>query len=148
MKRLIIKESQLKVIKDYILETIDPEEAYTKSNSLQTVIDGRRNIGFIGTLYDKLEDYIDIIQKAGLKIIKVKQPNDKEAIIFYRDGYGEDAERLNKIARRNNGYLPINTPEETYEIGILLGYHPEKVKEFVLQKFKDFKFTKKIDIYK
>lgn len=140
MKRLIIKESQLKIIENYILETIDPSEAYTSPNSLQTVIDGKRCVGFIGVLFDNLDDYINIAQEAGLKIIKVKQPKEKEAIIFYRKGCEQDAERLNKIAIRNNGYLPINTPEETYEIGILLGYHPEKVKEFVLEKFPDFKF--------
>lgn len=141
MKRLIITESQLKVIKEHILEDIDPSEAYRNPESLQTVINGSRCVGFIATLSDSLEDYIEKAKIAGLKIIMVDQPSrGKQAMIFYRDGCEEKAQQLFDIARKNNGFLPVNNPEETYEIGILLGYYPQKVKEFVMDKFPDYKF--------
>jgi len=141
MKRLIITESQLKVIKEHILEDIDPSDAYRNPESLQTVINGNRCVGFIATLYDSLEDYIKKATEAGLKIIMVDQPlRGKKAIIFYRSGCEDKAQQLFNIARKNNGFLPINTPEETYEIGILLGYNQQKVKEFVMDKFPSYKF--------
>lgn len=134
MAKLIITERQYKLIKEYVEETIEPEEATNHSISLQTVIDGKRGVGFYGGA--TREDYNNL-KKSGLKYIQI---GANRAYVFYRDGYEEEAMRLAKIARKNRGYLPINTPEETYEIGILLGYNPKKVEKFVLNKFPYFKF--------
>ena len=141
MKRLIITESQLKTIKKHVLETIDPKEAYQNPSSLQTIIDGKRCVGYIAVLHDRLEDYTDAAKKAGLKVIFVDQPTrNKKAAIIYREECFEDAQKLLKIATDNQGFLPIKDPQETYEIGILLGYHQKNVKEFVIDKFPDYKF--------
>lgn len=142
MAKIIISERQYNVIREHLLETIEPEEAYRDEAAVQTVIDGKRNVGFLATYYDDAKPLLARAKKAGLKVISMLQTSHKgsSANIIYRDGSEEEAMRLAKIARKNGGYLPIETPEETYEIGILLGYNPEKVKEFVLKKFPDFKF--------
>ena len=62
------------------------------------------------------------------------------AFVFYREGFEEQASQLAKIARKNAGYLPVDLPEETYVVGILLGYNKEDVKKFVLRHFPHFKF--------
>jgi hypothetical protein len=142
MAKIIITERQYNLIKEHISEEIDPNEAYRDEGAVQTVIDGKRDVGFLATYYADAEALLHKAKKVGLKVISMPQSSHKwsSANIIYRDGSEEEAMRLAKIAKRNGGYLPINTPEETYEIGILLGYYPEKVKEFVLDKFPDFKF--------
>lgn len=134
MAKLIITESQYNRLIDKIKEDIDPEEALNHNNALQTVINGKRDVGFFGGATK--QDFNNLI-KSGLKYIKVGKNN---AYVFYRDGSEENAQMLASIARKNDGYLPTKTPEETYVIGILLGYHKEKVKNFVEKKFPEFKF--------
>ena len=141
MAKIIITERQYKLIKEHLLEDIDPSEAYTDKSAVQTVINGKRNVCFLATYYEDAKVLLSDAKKAGLKVISMPQSkHNSNANIIYRDGFEEEAMRLAKIARRNNGYLPVDTPEETYEIGILLGYYEEKVKEFVLDKFPNFKF--------
>lgn len=144
MAKLIITERQYKLIKEYIEEAIDPSEAYNELNALQTVIDGKRGVSFLVIYNKETKLLFDKAIKVGLKHISIPQREGSFgktiANVIYRKGYEDEAMRLAKIARKNDGYLPVNTPEETYEIGILLGYNPEKVKEFVLKKFPDFKF--------
>lgn len=142
MAKLIISERQFKLIKEHLAEEIDPDEAYRDEGAVQTVIDGKRNVGFLATYYADAEALLAKAKEAGLKVISMPQTSHKgsSANVIYRDGSEEEAMRLAKIARKNGGYLPIETPEETYEIGILLGYYPDKVKEFVKDKFPDFKF--------
>ena len=144
MAKIIISERQYNVIKQHIKEEIDPSEAYHDEAAVDTIINGKRGVGFLAVYYDKAKVLLQKALDAGLKVISIPQEGGmvKSSIanIIYRKGYEEEAQKLFKIAKRNGGYLPVNTPEETYEIGILLGYYPEKVKEFVLKKFPDFKF--------
>ena len=144
MAKIIISERQYNLIKEHIKETIEPEEGYKDESSLQTILNGKRGVGFIVDYNPKAKEILKKADEAGLKRISIPQKEGSFgktiANVVYRNGYEEEAMRLAKIARNNKGYLPTNTPEETYEIGILLGYNPEKVKEFVLKKFPDFKF--------
>ncbi len=141
MARIIITESQLKHITTVIKEEIQPSEAYEDASALQTVLDGKRGLCFLSDYDSGVRELLKIAQKAGLKFIKTPQTQHKStAYIVYKDGFGEDAMKLHKIVRANGGYLPINTPEETYEIGILLGYNEEAVRTFVQQKFPSYKF--------
>ena len=144
MTKLIITERQYRLIKEYIDETVEPEDVRRDRPALQTILDGKRNVGFLVIYNQETKELFDIAIKAGLKHISIPQREGSfgktVANVIYRKGHEQDAMRLAKIARKNEGYLPVNTPEETYEIGILLGYNPEKVKEFVLKNFPDFKF--------
>jgi hypothetical protein len=142
MAKLIITERQYNLIKEHLSEEIDPDEAYYDNGAVQTVIDGKRDVGFLATYYAEAEALLYKAKEAGLKVISMPQTRHKgsSANVIYRKGSEEEAMRLAKIARKHGGYLPIETPEETYEIGILLGYYEDKVKEFVSDKFPDFKF--------
>jgi hypothetical protein len=144
MKIIIISERQYNLIKEHLSEEIDPSEAYRDEDSLQTVLDGKRGVCFIAAYYPEHDDLLDIARDSGLEIISMPQDkgsfDDSTANIVYRKGFEKKALRLAAIAKKNGGYLPVKDPTETYEIGILLGYHPEKVIEFVLEKFPNFKF--------
>lgn len=135
MPRIIISERQLDVIKRTFFEEIDPTEVKNNYNNIQAVIDGRRNIGFLASVYNA--KFLDILDKAGIKYIPI---NNGQSYVFYRPEAKEDAMKLASIARKNDGYLPFKTPEETYTIGILLGYNKEAVKTFVKEKFPNFIF--------
>lgn len=141
MKRIIITEKQYNKIKRILAEEIQPSEAYSEHESLQTVLDGKRGVCFIVDYSKDTKKLINLGVKNGLKKIGIPQQNsDRIAYVIYVDGFEENANKLASIARKNGGYLPIKNPEETYVIGILLGYNKESVKTFVLQKFPDFKF--------
>lgn len=134
MAKIIISEKQLKTIKKRISEEISPREARNHKNSLKSVVDGRRGVGFYG---GASEEDIENLINTGLKYIEIGLNN---AYVFYSDGNEEQATQLARIAKRNQGYLPVKNPEETYIIGILLGYNKQEVKDFVLKRFPDFKF--------
>jgi hypothetical protein len=144
MTKLIISERQFNLIKEHLSEEIDPSEAYRDKDSIDTILSGSRNVGFLAVYYKEHVDLLEKAKEGGLKVITMPQDigsfGKSTANIIYRPNHEKEAMRLAAIARKNGGYLPINTPEETYEIGILLGYYPEKVKEFVLKKFPKFKF--------
>jgi hypothetical protein len=132
--KIIISEGQFNNLKKRLFETIEPKEAYTFDTSLQTVVNGRRGVGFSGGLnYSELNK----LKNSKLKFIHIK---DNNAYVYYRDGFEEQAQNLANIARLNNGFLPVKKPEETYTIGILLGYNKESVIEFVKKHFPDFVF--------
>ena len=129
--KIIISETQYNSLKKRLFETIEPSDAYTFKTSLQTVIDGRRNVGYSGGV--TRPELIDL-KNSKLNLIRIKSGS----YIFYRDGYDEQAQQLASIARSNNGYLPVKKPEETYIIGLLLDYIKESVIKFVIIHFRDF----------
>jgi hypothetical protein len=144
MAKLIISERQFNLIKEHLSEEIDPSEAYRDKDSIDTVLSGSRNVAFLVVYLKEHAELLEKAKEAGLKVITMPQDlgsfGKSTANIVYRPNHEKEAMRLATIARKNGGYLPTNTPEETYEIGILLGYYPEKVKEFVLKKFPSFRF--------
>jgi hypothetical protein len=144
MAKIIISERQYKLITKHVEESIDPNEAYNNESAMQTVLDGRRGIAFLVAYHDKSRQLVLRAKEMGFNVISMPQKGGSfkgsVANVVYRNGYEEEAQRLFNIVRKNNGFLPIKTPEETYEIGILLDYDPEKVKEFVLKNFPNFKF--------
>jgi len=144
MAKLIITERQYNVIKEHLSEEIDPSEAYRDEGAIDTIISGKRDVGFLAVYFDEHRELLKNAIDNGLKVISMPQQGgsfkNSIAYVIYRPSAEEQAMRLAKIARKHGGYIPIETPEETYEIGILLGYYEDKVKEFVLKKFPDFKF--------
>jgi hypothetical protein len=144
MAKLIISERQFNLIKEHLSEEIDPSEAYRDEAAIDTIISRKRDVGFLAVYFDEHRELLSKAVENGLKYISIPQKissfKNSIAYVIYRPGAEEQAMRLAKIARKHGGYLPVETPEETYEIGILLGYYEDKVKEFVLQKFPDFKF--------
>lgn len=141
MAKLKITEGQYNKLQRRLVEEIHPSDAYNDSDSIQTVLDGRRDVGFICDYAPHTKILIQKVIDAGFKTIPVEQKGfGRSAYVFYRNGAEDEANRLAKIARKNNGFLPTKSPEETYVIGILLGYDKLSVRDFVQSKFPDFKF--------
>lgn len=144
MKRLIITEAQLKIIKEHIIGVDPINDTNNHEKSLQTVINKQRNIGFFG---GATPEEVNNLKKSGLKYIAINKNN---AYVFFNDGYEENGNELAAIARRFNGFLPADgkisfnglhaTPEEVYRIGILLGYREDSIKKHILDKFPNYQF--------
>lgn len=118
-----------------IKEEIDPEEAYGDKKSIQTVIDGKRKLGFV--VLDGLDSsfterkFWDTVQNKNLGVIKVpSHPN--RAYIFYRKGAENEANELKAIAEKYGGYLSYKaTDEDARKIGQLLGYKAEAIEDYI-----------------
>lgn len=114
-------------------EDIDLKEAYNDKSALKTVIDGKRDVAFLSIDNDKMS----LIKDADLRMIGPIFQKDygysQNKHIIYRDI--NKAKELQKILQKNEGYLPINTPEETRRIGELLGYRKESIDKFIDKHF-------------
>ncbi len=117
---------------------IHPSEANNHKKSLLTVINKQRNVGFFGgaNISDR-----QLLNSTGLPTIEI---GVNDAVVFYNKGFEREAQQLASIAKRNGGFLPTNNPEETHQIGILLGYDPASVKDFVNNKWPNAMMFEKI----
>lgn len=121
---------------DILKESIRAAEAYRDEHAIQTVIDGRRGVGFItmkSTTMGK-EAAWDVINKGGLETIKIPE-NKFDAYIYYNPnklGAKEDAEELEDIANKYGGYLAYNaTDVDSTRIGQLLRYKKKDIKAYI-----------------
>lgn len=125
-------------------EDIDPKEAYNATSSLQTIINNKRNVGYI--VLDEINSpktFWEIIEENNLKSLKVKSKDNHNVYIIYRPGYEKNAEELKNLAEKYGGYLSINaTDDETRRIGELLGYKKEAIDSFI-EKRKNLNEAKK-----
>ena len=111
-----------------ISEEIDASDAYSLNGSLRTVLDSKRNIGFIPVNRSIIED----LEKHHIKIIPVRIIDDYTVqSIIYRDEAKKDALKLYQIAKSKDGYLKDSSPEEAREIGKLLGYSENSINDYV-----------------
>lgn len=121
-----------KKLKDIDLrESINPSDAYTLDGSVNTLVTGKRNVAII----HNISPYKKIFKDNGINFIRTK--NNQNYIIFTDKGY-ENAKKLKEISDKYEGYFPCTdenqpgfTPNELYEIGILLEYDKNSVINFV-----------------
>lgn len=154
MAKIIITEKQYNLIKESIDEDIHPSDAYRDMDDIQTIIDGKRGVGFIASLSpERLNEMVKKADDAGLNVFKIQRAKDA-AYVIYADGYEKQARELVNIAQKYNGYLPASpkqgiTPDEVYKIGRLLGYYRDSVIDFVTRKFDlEPDYFDNTDIYK
>lgn len=123
---------------EFITESIRAEEAHHDKDAVQTVIDGKRDLGFI-TIKASLMDATDFwnaIKKHGLKTIEVPG-NQFEAYIYFRPGAEKKANELKKIAMKYGGFLSYEaTKQESKRIGELLGYAKEDINWYLNKNYK------------
>jgi len=120
------------ITKFKIFEDINPKDITGSKKkefdySIQTIIDGKRDVGFISDVWSP--DLVRIEEK-GLKVIKTK-PN---TYIVYKDE--KKAKRLFDIASKHDGYLNDQSPEEAREIGELLGYTSKSIEKYVKKRYR------------
>jgi len=124
---------------EFLLETIKAEEAYRDENAIQTVIDGKRDLGFItliGTVLDSKDEFWKLVKKGRLKTLKV--PSSKhEAYIYFRPGAEKKANELKDIAEKYGGYLSWEaTEKESRRIGELLNYTKKDIDQYINKNYK------------
>lgn len=116
-------------IKKRLREEISASEAYNDLNSIQTLIDKKRNVAFIGSANNLIANTIN---DNGLLSIAIPRTDDPTAYIVYRQGAGVEANELLKIANKYGGYLsPMASDIEQRRIGQLLGYKRSDVEEYI-----------------
>jgi hypothetical protein len=118
-----------------ITEEIDPREADYDDNAIQTVVQGKRNLGVItvdaSPYRYKFDEFLEKIKTYNLDILHVPS-NPHKMYIYYRKGAKKEAEELRDIAEKYGGYLAwFATEEESRRIGQLLNYNKEAVEEYI-----------------
>lgn len=120
-------------IKTRLREAISASEAYRDENAIQTVIDGKRDVGFIPLIGTTLgrDNFWTLVKKHNLKTLKVPS-NDYEAYIYYNERGEAHAKELWSIAEKYGGYLAYNASiEDTRRIGQLLGYNDADIEDYI-----------------
>lgn len=113
-------------------EEIEAETAYTEDGSLNTVLNGDRNVGFIQVKKPMIED----IEKTGLKLIPIRLDDiDTLQCIVYRQEGKPEALELYKILKEKDGYLSDETPEEAKKIGELLSYSENSINDYIWRRY-------------
>ncbi len=125
-------------IRQRLREAIKPSEAHGTENSIKTIVDGKRNVGFISIIGSGLgsDDFWKLINKHKLKTLKVPS-NSYQAYIVYNEDGENQAKELLDIAEKYGGYLSHKaTPNDTRRIGQLLGYNELDVESFIRKNIK------------
>ena len=123
---------------DFVFETIRAEEAHRDENAIQTVIDGRRDLGFIALKTATISDdsFWELVKKHGLKTMEVPG-NEFEAYIYYKPSAERKAIELKKIASKYGGFLAYNaTKAESIRIGQLLGYDKKDIDWYINKNYR------------
>jgi len=120
-----IQQTLKQLLKEELAEEIKASEAYSDYNSIKTIVDGKRDVAFVGK-----STYIYLLSKYhGLKVIKV--PNSDNYII-YKKGSEDKANELLDIANKYGGFLHWQaTDEDSRRIGQLLGYNQEDIEDYI-----------------
>jgi hypothetical protein len=129
----------LKTFEVFLLESIRAEEAHRDRDAIQTVLDGKRDLGFItliGTTLNSPEEFWDLIKSGRLKTIEVPS-NQHKAYIYYRPGAERKANELKDIAERYGGYLAWDaTEEDSRRIGELLDYAKRDIDLYIKKNYR------------
>ena len=128
----------IKPFNQFLIESIRAEEAHRDQGAVQTVIDKKRDLGFITIISSTLpkEQFWKMIKDNGLKTIKV-EGNEYDAHIYFRPGAEKKANELKKIAEKYGGYLAWDaTKEDSRRIGELLGYVKKDIDAYINKNYK------------
>ena len=128
----------LPTYEEFVNEIIKAEEAHRDENAVQTVIDRKRDLGFIAIKASTMEPsaFWELVKTHGLKTIEVPG-NEYEAYIYFRPGAEKKANELKKIAMKYGGFLSYEaTKQESRRIGELLGYTKNDIDWYINKNYK------------
>jgi hypothetical protein len=130
---------EITTYQEFINESIRAEAAYRDRSAIQTVIDGKRNMGFItivSSVDTSREEFWKLIKTHNLETIHLPG-NEYDAYIYYRKGAERGAQELAKIANRYGGYLSYEATErESRRIGELLGYDRRDIDAYIKKNYR------------
>ena len=122
------------LMKEFLNEEIDPSEAYNDTDAIDTLVKRKRDLAFIVQGANTDNNWAKIqktIKDNDIRIMYVKG-NPHHAYIAYLPGSENKATKLKDLAEKYDGYLSAQaTKEDTIQIGRLLGYKEDKIKEYV-----------------
>jgi hypothetical protein len=120
-------------------ESIRADEAHYDKSAIQTVIDGKRDLGFItikASVDTSRDEFWDLVKTHNLGTIKLPK-NPFDAYIYYRKGAERKAKELEKIANKYGGYLSYEATEaESRRIGELLGYDKRDIDQYINKNYR------------
>ena len=124
---------------EFVSESIKAEEAHRDKSGIQTVIDGKRDVGFITikTSVDiNKDEFWNLIKTNNLGTINLPE-NPYEAYIYFNKGAEKKAKELAKIANKYGGFLSYEaTKQESKKIGELLGYDKADIDWYLNKNYK------------
>jgi hypothetical protein len=109
-------------------------------DSIQTIIDGKRELAFLALSTQKLIDPREAIEALklaidnGLNILPVANRREGVAFVIYKSDL-KAAQKLADFAASKQGYLNDQTPEEAEFVGTMLGYDPADIAEYIKRRF-------------
>jgi hypothetical protein len=131
--------NNIPTFEEFITESIRAEEAHRDKSAVQTVIDGKRDLGFITlktTVDLSIDEFWNLVKTNNLGTIKLPG-NPFEAYIYFNKGAEKKAKELAKIANKYDGYLSYEaTKQESKRIGELLGYAKEDINWYLNKNYK------------
>jgi hypothetical protein len=115
-------------------EEISASEAFGNLNSINTLVDRKRDIAFISranTSEKEWESVLQTIDDNKFKVMNVRgNPN---SYVVYIQGSESKANELKSIAEKYGGILPYNaTEEDSRRAGELLGYRKEDIDDYII----------------
>ncbi|MFA5366435.1 MAG: GNAT family N-acetyltransferase [Dehalococcoidia bacterium] len=119
-------------------EEVDASEGFSDEKTVDSMIAGDKNVGFINFGLTGGRMLRDRVKEAGFGIIPIQQTNHPasfEPVLVYRKGYENQANRLHDIMKTHGGYTADMTPEEGYEIGKLLDYTDESILKYLNRRY-------------
>ena len=120
-------------------ESIRAEEAYRDKSAIQTVIDGKRDIGWIAVKASvdvSKDEFLNLVKTFNLGTIKITK-NPFDVYIYFRKGSEKKAKELEKIANKYGGYLSFEASEqESRRIGELLGYDKKDIDQYINKNYR------------
>jgi hypothetical protein len=119
----------------FLNEGIKASEAYQDLDSIQTVIDGKRDLAFLVLSTQKLIDprssieALNLAINSGLNLLPVGNRKEGVAFVIYKNDLAA-AQELANFAASKGGYLNDETPEEAELVGNLLNYSPADIADY------------------
>jgi len=126
-------------------EEIAAKEAYEDESAIQTVLDGKRELGVISLSDSSVseEKFWEIVKDNNLKTLQIPSSPFK-LHIYYIKGAENKAKELKDIAEKYDGFLSYNaTEEDSRRIGELLGYRKEDIDDYIIHNKKVRGLTEK-----
>lgn len=142
-----IKKSNMKGIYtfsnfNFVNETIKAEDAHRDLESVQSVIDGKRDMCFLVITGQKFIDPRNSISALGnainhgLSLIPIRSRKEGVAFLIYRSDK-KKAEKFSKFIEAKEGYLNDKTPDEARFIGNMLEYELDDIEAYIKKRYMD-----------
>ena len=127
--KIILNEQQYDKL---LTEVIRNAEVRDDINSVMSVAEGKRGVGFI-TLFpgSHMSRIVEkMIEDNDLHMVRC--PSKPINVVVYRPEFRKDAMELVSIAEKYKGYLAHNaTEEDSRRIGQLLSYHEDDINDYI-----------------